>query len=51
MSIQVRYRKPVQYLQTAVAKTQKLTAPVEPFLEKGLVGAASLGSTLKTKVH
>lgn len=47
---QVHYRKPVQLLQKAVAKTQALTAPVEPFLEKALAGTASLGSTIKTKV-
>lgn len=48
---EVRYRKPVQLLQAAAAKTQPLTAPVEPYLENAVAGAASLGSTLKTKVR
>lgn len=46
----MHYRKPVQLLQKAVAKTQALTRPVEPFLDRGMAGAASLASTVKTKV-
>lgn len=46
----MHYRKPVQLLQTAVAKSQALTRPVEPFLDRTMAGTASLASTVKTKV-
>lgn len=48
---EVHYRKPVQLLQKAVAKTQAVTAPVEPVLDKALGGVASLGATVKAKVR
>lgn len=46
----MHYRKPVQLLQKAVAKTQAVTSPVEPYLDKAMGGIASLGCTIKTKV-
>lgn len=40
----------MQLLQKAVIKTQALTRPVEPFVDRGMAVAVSLASTVKTKV-